>query len=47
LCAEIGAAVPLRRIENQAAYMVGWLKKPRDYRKLLIQAAAQAQHAAV
>jgi antirestriction protein ArdC len=27
-------------------YIVGWLKKLRDDRKLLIHAAAQAQHAA-
>ena len=33
-------------VENQAAYVAGWLKKLRDDRKLLIHAAAQAQHAA-
>ena len=32
-------------IANQAAYVAGWLKKLRDDRKLLIHAAAQAQHA--
>lgn len=33
-------------IENQAAYVAGWLKKLRDDRKLVVHAAAQAQHAA-
>jgi antirestriction protein ArdC len=33
-------------IGDQAAYVAGWLKKLRDDRKLLIHAAAQAQHAA-
>jgi antirestriction protein ArdC len=33
-------------LENQAAYLAGWLKKLRDDRKLLIHAAAQAQRAA-
>jgi antirestriction protein ArdC len=33
-------------IHNQARYVAGWLKKLRDDRKLLIHAAAQAQHAA-
>jgi len=44
LCAEseISPAV----IENQAAYVSGWLKKLRDDRKLVVRAAAQAQHAA-
>jgi len=32
-------------INDQAAYVAGWLKKLRDDRKLLIHAAAQAQHA--
>ena len=43
---------PLRRagispvvIENQAAYVAGWLSKLRDDRKLLVYAAAQAQKA--
>jgi antirestriction protein ArdC len=44
LCAEAGIAAAV--IENQAAYVAGWLKKLRDDRKLLIHAAAQAQHAA-
>ncbi len=53
LCAEMGAAylcaeagISTAVIDNQAAYVAGWLKKLRDDRKLLIHAAAQAQHAA-
>jgi len=53
LCAEMGAAylcaeagITAAVIENQAAYLAGWLGKLRDDRKLLIHAAAQAQHAA-
>ena len=44
LCAEAGISNAV--ISNQAGYVAGWLKKLRDDRKLLIQAAAQAQHAA-
>ena len=44
LCAEAGISNAV--IANQAAYVAGWLKKLRDDRKLLIHAAAQAQHAA-
>jgi antirestriction protein ArdC len=44
LCAEAGITATV--IENQAAYVAGWLKKLRDDRKLLIHAAAQAQRAA-
>ena len=44
LCAEAGISNAV--IENQAAYVAGWLKKLRDDRKLLIHAAAQAQRAA-
>jgi antirestriction protein ArdC len=33
-------------IENQAAYIAGWLKKLHDDRKMVIIAAAQAQRAA-
>ena len=43
LCAEAGISNAV--IHNQAAYVAGWLKKLRDERKLLIHAAAQAQHA--
>jgi antirestriction protein ArdC len=43
LCAEAGISNAV--IENQAAYVAGWLKKLRDDRKLLIHAAAQAQRA--
>jgi len=43
LCAEAGISNAV--IGNQAAYVAGWLKKLRDDRKLLIHAAAQAQHA--
>ena len=44
LCAEAGISPAV--IENQAAYIQGWLKKLRDDRKLVIQAAAKAQKAA-
>ena len=44
LCAEAGISPAV--IENQAAYVAGWLKKLRDDRKLLVHAAAQAQRAA-
>jgi antirestriction protein ArdC len=44
LCAEAGISNAV--IENQAAYLAGWLKKLRDDRRLLILAAAQAQRAA-
>jgi len=43
LCAEAGISNAV--VENQAAYVAGWLKKLRDDHKLLIHAAAQAQHA--
>ena len=43
LCAEAGISNAV--VENQAAYVAGWLAKLRDDRKLLIHAAAQAQHA--
>jgi antirestriction protein ArdC len=53
LCAELGAAflcaeagISNAVIANQAAYLAGWLKALRDNRRLLIHAAAQAQHAA-
>ena len=44
LCAEAGISTVV--IENQAAYVAGWLSKLRDDRKLLVYAAAQAQKAA-
>src|SRR6202040_340757 len=44
LCAEAGISNAV--LENQAAYVAGWLKKLRDDRRLLIHAAAQAQRAA-
>lgn len=44
LCVEAGILNAV--IDNEAAYMVGWLKKLRDDRRLVIHAAAQAQHAA-
>ena len=44
LCAEAGISPAV--IENQAAYIHGWLKKIRDDRKLVIHAAAKAQKAA-
>src|SRR5713226_8600987 len=53
LCAEMGAAylcaeagISTAVLENQAAYVAGWLAKLRDDRKLLIHAATQAQRAA-
>jgi antirestriction protein ArdC len=53
LCAEMGAAflcaeagISTAVLENQAAYVAGWLKKLHDDRKLVVHAAAQAQHAA-
>jgi antirestriction protein ArdC len=33
-------------VENQAAYIAGWLSKLREDRKLLVHAAAHAQKAA-
>jgi antirestriction protein ArdC len=44
LCAEAGISNAV--IENQAAYIAGWLTRLRDDRRLVVQAAAQAQHAA-
>ena len=44
LCAEAGISASV--IENQAAYVAGWLKKLRDDRRLVVMAAAQAQKAA-
>jgi antirestriction protein ArdC len=52
LCAEMGAAflcaeagISPAVVENQAAYLAGWLSKLREDRKLLVYAAAQAQKA--
>jgi antirestriction protein ArdC len=44
LCAEAGISSAV--LENQTAYIAGWLKKLRDDRKLVIHAAAQGQKAA-
>jgi hypothetical protein len=44
LCAEAGISNAV--IQNQAAYVAGWPKKLRNDRRLVILAAAQAQHAA-
>lgn len=44
LCAEAGISPAV--LENQAAYVGGWLKKLHDDRKLVVHAAAQAQKAA-
>jgi antirestriction protein ArdC len=44
LCATSGISPAV--IENQAAYIAGWLKKLRDDRRLAVHAAAQAQKAA-
>lgn len=53
LIAEIGAAflcgqaeIAERTIDNSAAYIAEWLKRMKDDRKLIVQAAAQAQRAA-
>jgi antirestriction protein ArdC len=43
LCAEAG--ISARVIDNQAAYIQGWLKKLRDDRRCVVIAAAQAQKA--
>jgi len=43
LCAEAGISNAV--IENQAAYIAGWLKRLHDDRRLVVLAAAQAQHA--
>jgi antirestriction protein ArdC len=44
LCAEAGISNAV--IENQAAYIGGWLSRVRDDRRLIVHAAAQAQRAA-
>jgi antirestriction protein ArdC len=44
LCAESGISPAV--IDNQAAYVAGWLQKLNDDRRLVVQAAAQAQKAA-
>jgi antirestriction protein ArdC len=44
LCAESGISPAV--IENQAAYLAGWLNKLRGDHRLVIRAAAQAQRAA-
>ena len=53
LLAEIGAAmlcgvagVDNSTLENSAAYIGGWLRKLKDDKKLIVQAAGQAQKAA-
>lgn len=44
LCAEAGISQAV--IENQTAYIQGWLKTLKKDNKLLVNAAAQAQKAA-
>jgi antirestriction protein ArdC len=44
LCAEAGISPAV--VENQAAYVQGWLAKLRNDKRLLVNAAAQAQKAA-
>jgi len=44
LCAEAGISNAV--IHNQAAYIAGWLARLREDRRLIVQAAAQAQKAA-
>ena len=53
LIAEIGAAflcgqaeIAERTIDNSASYIAEWLKRLKDDKKLIVQAAAQAQRAA-
>jgi antirestriction protein ArdC len=53
LIAEIGAAflcgqseISERTIDNSAAYLAEWLKRMKEDKKLIVQAAAQAQRAA-
>ena len=40
------AALQLSVITNQAAYLAGWLKQLKSYKKLVISAAGQAQRSA-
>lgn len=44
LCSEAGISPPV--IENQAAYLAGWLKALKDDRRAIVVAAAQAEKAA-
>jgi len=44
LCAEAGISPAV--IDNEAAYIQGWLKKIRSEKRLVVSAAAQAQKAA-
>ena len=44
LCAEAGISPVV--LENQAAYVQGWLGKLRGDKRLIVIAAAQAQRAA-
>jgi antirestriction protein ArdC len=44
LCAESGISTAV--LTNQAAYVSGWLKQLRSDHRLVVHAAAQAQHAA-
>ena len=44
LCAEAGISPAV--IDNEAAYIQGWLKKIRSEKRLVVIAAAQAQRAA-
>jgi antirestriction protein ArdC len=44
LCAEAGISPVV--LENQAAYVQGWLGKLRGDKRLIVVAAAQAQRAA-
>ncbi len=44
LCSEAGIAPPV--IENQAAYLSGWLKVLKTDRRAIVVAAAQAEKAA-
>jgi len=44
LCAEAGISPAV--IDNQAAYIQGWLAKLRSEKRMVVTAAAQAQRAA-
>ncbi|MCH7687112.1 MAG: antirestriction protein, partial [Planctomycetes bacterium] len=53
LVAEMGASflsghagIEADTIDNSASYIAGWLKRLRDDKRLVVQAAAQAQKAA-
>jgi antirestriction protein ArdC len=44
LCAEAGISPAV--IENESAYIQGWLRQLKSDQRMVVLAAAQAQHAA-